>query len=40
VNALLDELPAMDDGARTRADLLLMWMTSLCLLSERMQVGA
>jgi asparagine synthase (glutamine-hydrolysing) len=36
VTALLDAIPAMDAAARTRADGLLMWMTSVCLLHERM----
>ena len=36
VTALLDAIPAMDAQGRTRADALLMWMASLCLLSERM----
>jgi asparagine synthase (glutamine-hydrolysing) len=35
VAALLDAVPSMDAGARTRADLLLMWATSVCLLHER-----
>lgn len=33
---LLDAVPAMDPAGRTRADTLLMWMTSLCLLHRRM----
>jgi asparagine synthase (glutamine-hydrolysing) len=37
--ALLDTLPSMDDAERGRADMLLMWMTSLCLLHERLNVG-
>ena len=36
VTPLLDAIPTMDAQGRTRADALLMWMTSLCLLSERM----
>jgi asparagine synthase (glutamine-hydrolysing) len=32
VTTLLDEIPSMDRSARGRADALLMWMTSLCLL--------
>jgi asparagine synthase (glutamine-hydrolysing) len=36
VTPLLDAIPTMDAQGRTRADALLMWMTSLCLLAERM----
>jgi asparagine synthase (glutamine-hydrolysing) len=36
VTALLDGIANMDTTARTRADSLLMWMTSLCVLHERM----
>ena len=36
VTALLDALPSMDAAARTRADALLTWMASLCLLGDRM----
>jgi asparagine synthase (glutamine-hydrolysing) len=36
VTPLLDAIPSMDAPSRTRADALLMWMTSLCLLSKRM----
>ncbi len=36
VKALLDALPSMDSAGRTRADALLMWMTSLCLLCDQM----
>jgi asparagine synthase (glutamine-hydrolysing) len=36
VTALLDAVPAMDAAARNRADGVLMWMTSLCVLHERM----
>jgi len=39
VAALLDSIPAMDAAARTSVDPLLMWMTSLCLLHERLGVG-
>ncbi len=38
VVALLDAVPSMDGPGRARADALLMWMTSLCLLSDRMGV--
>ena len=40
VTALLDEVPSMDTATRTRTDTLLMWMASLCLLSERMGLSA
>src|SRR4029450_2719067 len=36
VTALLDSVADMDDAGRTRADALLMWMTSLCLVHQRM----
>ena len=36
VTKFLDRLPSMDAATRTRADALLTWMTSLCLLGERM----
>jgi asparagine synthase (glutamine-hydrolysing) len=36
VTAMLDAIPSMDPAGRGRADALLMWMTSLCLLSERL----
>jgi asparagine synthase (glutamine-hydrolysing) len=36
VTAMLDAIPSTDPAGRGRADALLMWMTSLCLLSERM----
>jgi asparagine synthase (glutamine-hydrolysing) len=38
VTKLLDAIPSMDGAGRGRADALLMWMTSLCLLSERLSV--
>ncbi len=38
VTTFLDRLPSMDAATRTRADALLTWMTSLCLLGERMGV--
>ncbi|HEX6903894.1 MAG TPA: asparagine synthase (glutamine-hydrolyzing) [Thermoanaerobaculia bacterium] len=34
VAALLDAIPSMDTAGRARADMLLMWMASLCLLHE------
>jgi asparagine synthase (glutamine-hydrolysing) len=36
VRALLDAVPAMDAAARNRADPLLMWMSSICLLHEKL----
>jgi asparagine synthase (glutamine-hydrolysing) len=36
VVGLLDALPTMDAAARTRIDNTLMWMSSLCLLHERL----
>ncbi len=36
VTTLLDSLPSMDAAGRARADALLMWMTSLCLISQRL----
>ena len=36
VTGMLHALPSMPPEGRVRADALLMWMTSLCLLSERM----
>lgn len=36
VTAFLDDIPSMDAAGRGRADALLMWMTSLCLLSDRL----
>ena len=38
VTAMLDAIPSMDPAGRGRADALLMWMTSLCLMSERMEL--
>jgi len=35
---LLDAIPLMDDLARNRADSLLMWMGSICLLHERLEM--
>ena len=39
VTTFLDDLPGLDDGSRVRADTVLMWMTSVCLLSRRMSVS-
>jgi asparagine synthase (glutamine-hydrolysing) len=39
VMPLLDRIPSMDAAGRGRADALLMWMTSLCLLHEQMVAG-
>jgi asparagine synthase (glutamine-hydrolysing) len=36
VTPLLDAIPSMDLAGRGRADALLMWMTSLCLLHEQL----
>ena len=36
VGALLDAIPTMDAGARTALDAGLMWLTSTCLLHERL----
>jgi asparagine synthase (glutamine-hydrolysing) len=33
---LLDSIPSMDLAGRNRADALLMWMSSICLLHERL----
>ena len=33
---LLDSIPSMDAAARNRADALLMWMSSICLLHEQL----
>jgi hypothetical protein len=38
VTGLLDDIPSMDGAGRGRADALLMWMTSVCLLSSRLGV--
>ena len=37
---LLDAIPGMDGAARNRADSVLMWMSSICLLHERLVAGA
>jgi asparagine synthase (glutamine-hydrolysing) len=39
VTQFLDDLPTMDEGTRARSDVVLMWMTSVCLLSRRMAVS-
>jgi asparagine synthase (glutamine-hydrolysing) len=36
VKSLLDAIPGMDAGARTSVDPALMWITSMCLLHERL----
>jgi hypothetical protein len=36
VVGLLDSLPTMDAPTRTRMDNVLMWMSSICLLHDRM----
>jgi asparagine synthase (glutamine-hydrolysing) len=36
VTGMLDALPSMDAASRTRMDSMLMWMTSICLLHERL----
>jgi asparagine synthase (glutamine-hydrolysing) len=36
VTGFLDAIPSMDAAGRGRADALLMWMTSLCLLADRL----
>ncbi len=38
VTAMLDAIPSMDPAGRGRADALLMWMASLCLMSERLEL--
>ena len=35
---LLDSIPSMDAAGRGRADAVLMWMTSLCVLAERLRM--
>jgi asparagine synthase (glutamine-hydrolysing) len=35
----LDAVPSMDHGARGRADALLTWVTSMCLLSDQLRVS-
>ena len=40
VTALLDSIPSMDGAGRGRADALLMWMASLCVLSDRLKAQA
>jgi asparagine synthase (glutamine-hydrolysing) len=36
VTAFLDAVPGMDAAARNRADPMLMWVASICLLHERL----
>jgi asparagine synthase (glutamine-hydrolysing) len=38
VTAFLDAVPSMDAAARNRADPALMWMSSICLLHERLEM--
>jgi hypothetical protein len=38
VLAILDAVPSMDQAARGRADALLTWVTSLCLLSDQLSL--
>ena len=38
VTKLLDAIPSMDGPGRARADALLMWMSSLCHLADRMRL--
>jgi asparagine synthase (glutamine-hydrolysing) len=38
VLAILDAVPSMDQAARGRADALLTWVTSLCLLSDQLHL--
>ncbi len=40
VRPLLDAIPSMDAAGRGRADALLMWMTSLCVLHQRLGMEA
>ena len=40
VTTFLDAIPTMDAGARTAADPGLMWLTSMCLLHDRLGVSA
>ena len=40
VMPLLDSIASMDAAGRTRADALLMWMTSICLLHQRFRAPA
>ena len=37
---ILDAVPSMDHAGRGRADALLMWVTSMCLLGDRLRVSA
>ena len=36
---LLDAVPSMDGAARNRIDSVLMWMSSICLLHERLGIS-
>jgi len=38
VTKLLDAIPSMDGPGRARADALLMWMSSLCHLADRLHL--
>jgi hypothetical protein len=38
VTSLLDGIPSMDVAGSGRVDMLLMWMTSMCLLHESLSV--
>ncbi len=38
--ALLDRIPSMNTGERTSLDVVLTWITSLCLLHKRMGIAA
>jgi asparagine synthase (glutamine-hydrolysing) len=40
VVALLDSVPSMDAATRTRADTLLMWVLSICLLHDRLGMSS
>ena len=40
VVALLDSVPSMDTATRTRADTLLMWVLSICLLHDRLGMSS
>ena len=39
VTNFLDSITAMDTAARNRADPVLMWMASICLLHDRLATG-
>ena len=40
VVALLDSIPSMDPATRTRADTMLMWVLSICLLHDRLGMSS